>query len=82
MKKLVAIILVLAMLFSVAVTAVADEEKALQLTSTASGMADKIDFPWLNMYILGGLMWRTLFFVETDMTTLGPELASGLTAKT
>ena len=77
MKKLVAIILVLAMLFSVAATAVADEEKALQLTSTASGMADKIDFPWLNMYILGGLMWRTLFFVETDMTTLGPELASG-----
>ena len=78
MKKLIAILLTLVMLFSVAATSFASaEEKAFQLTKSGDGMGDKIDYPWMNLYILGGLMWRTLFFVETDMSTLNPDLASG-----
>ena len=77
MKKLLAIVLTLVMLLSLASAAVADSNKAFQLTKSGSGMGDKIEYPWMNLFILGGLTWRTLFFVEPDMTTLNPDLASG-----
>lgn len=76
MKKLLALLLALIMVLSLATASLAEGEKALHLTRASDSTSDKIDFPWNNMYILGGLIWRTLFFAETDLTTLGPDLAS------
>lgn len=79
MKKLIALFLALIMTMSLMTGLASAEDKALQLTKSGAGMGDKIDYPWMNLFILGGLMWRTLFFVEPDMTTLNPDLASGYT---
>ena len=40
------------------------------------GTGDKVDFPWENMLLLPGLMYRTLFLAQTDLSTLEPDLAS------
>jgi peptide/nickel transport system substrate-binding protein len=77
MKKFIVLLVVLALAMISIVPTFAAEEKAFQLTKSGDGLGDKIDYPWMNLYILGGLTWRTLFFVETDMATLGPDLASG-----
>ena len=79
MKKLLSFVLALVLVLSVSAAAFAGgiDRSALQLSSQISGLGDKIEYPWLNMRILGGIMWRTLFLAEPDMSTLGPDLASG-----
>lgn len=77
MKKFIALFLALILMMSMSIGLASAEEEALQLIKTGEGMGDKVDYPWHNLYMLGGLMWRTLFFAEPDMTTLNPDLASG-----
>ena len=78
MKKLFVVLVVLAVAMSSILTVSADD-KAFQLVSTNAnnGLGDNIDYVWNNIYNLGGLMFRTLFLTETDMTTLNPDLATG-----
>lgn len=78
MKKLIVLFVVLTIAMVSVLPSFAEDEKAFHLISTANdGLGDKIDYPWMNMQMLGGLTWRTLFFVEPDMATIGPDLASG-----
>ena len=78
MKKLIVLFVVLTIAMISVLPSFAEDEKAFHLISTANdGLGDKIDYPWMNMQMLGGLTWRTLFFVEPDMATIGPDLASG-----
>ena len=78
MKKFIVLFVVLALAMISILPSFAADEKAFQLISTGNnGLGDKIDYPWLNMYTTGGLIWRTLFFVEPDMATINPDLASG-----
>lgn len=81
MKKFIVLFVIFAIsMASILPAFAADNEKAFQLISAGNdSLGDKIEYPWMNMYMLGGLMWRTLFFVETDMVTIGPDLASSYT---
>lgn len=49
---------------------------ALCIAQVPKGTGDKVDFPWENMLLLPGLMYRTLFLAQTDLSTLEPDLAS------
>ena len=77
MKKFIALFLALILMMSLSIGLVSAEEEALQLIKTDVPLGDRIDYPWHNLYMLGGLLWRTMFFAEPDMTTLNPDLASG-----
>ena len=73
MKKLLALILALCLLL-VCGGALA-EEKVFKISSIPEGIGDKVAYPWQNMSLLEGLMWRTMFLAETDLTTLKDDLA-------
>lgn len=51
-------------------------EKTFYLSSVAEGAGDKIDFPWENMRLLSGLLYRTLFLAEPNLIDLEPDLAT------
>ena len=61
MKKLIVLFVVLTIAMVSVLPSFAEDEKAFHLISTANdGLGDKIDYPWMNMQMLGGLTWRTL----------------------
>ena len=103
MKKLISLLLVLAMVFSLAAcggtaepaateapaadapaapaatqaaAAPAEIDNTLYLATLVEGNGDKIPYMWNNIQFLGGLMYRTLFLADTDLTTLKDDLAS------
>lgn len=56
--------------------AAGDSQAFCVSTTELKGTGDKVDFPWEKMTIIPGLMYRTLFLAESDLTTLKPDLAS------
>ena len=57
----------------------AREANTMYISTVEDGTGDKVDYPWENMQLLSGLMFRTLFLADTDLTTLNPDLATDYT---
>lgn len=76
MKKLIAILLAVLMVMSIAaVTASAEVEQTLKLGFLSDGANDKLEYPWNNQNLPSMLLFRSLFLAETDLTTLKSDLA-------
>ncbi|NMD37501.1 MAG: hypothetical protein GYA87_02325 [Christensenellaceae bacterium] len=75
MKKILSLVLMLAVLLTCFTSALASEEKVFQVSSQPEGVGDKVHYPWQNMLLLDSLVFRTLFLAENDLTTLKDDLA-------
>lgn len=75
MKKALSLVLMLAILLTCFTSALASEDKSLQISSVPEGVGDKIHYPWQNMLLLDSVVFRTLFLAENDLVTLKDDLA-------
>ncbi len=55
---------------------ISNVEQVFYLASTdVDNTASTTIYPWSNLGLMGGLMYRSLFLAESDLTTLNPDLA-------
>ena len=80
MKRVLSVILAIALLLGMAAFASADEEKVFNLVTSSKSISTKLDAVWVNRGdLFKTLVFRSLFLPDTTLTNLNPDIAASYT---